>query len=132
MCQWEIITGLNKQVCTRAMRVDRDQSIVGCTASQSTGTRIQSALHLAAGRRVETSVQSAIRGLVRGLEVASLTLPVRVMLDIEVPCQTGILRDLCVVGRNSVVDIGALVVSSFDEQSLVASEGKTSGKRTVR
>jgi carbonic anhydrase/acetyltransferase-like protein (isoleucine patch superfamily) len=50
----------------------------------------------------------------------------------EIPCQTGILRDLCVVGRNSVVDIGALVVSSFDEQSLVASEGKTGGKGTVR
>jgi hypothetical protein len=114
------------------MRVDRDESIVGCAASQSTGTRVQSALHLAAGRRVETSVQSAIRGLVRGLEVASLALLIRIVLDVEIPCQTGILRDLCVVGRNSVVDIGALVVSSFDEQSLVASEGKTGGKGTVR
>jgi hypothetical protein len=97
------------------MRVDGDQSIVGCAASQCTGTRIQSALHLTTGRRVETSVHSAIGGLVRGLEVASLALLVRVMLDIKVPCQTGILRDLCVVGRNSVVDIGALVVPGFDE-----------------
>jgi hypothetical protein len=114
------------------MGVDRNQSIVGCAASQSTGTRVQSALHLAAGRGVETSVRSAIGGLVRGLEVASLTLLIRVVLYEEIPCQTGILRDLCVVGRNSVVDIGALVVSSFDEQSLVASEGKTGGKGTVR
>jgi hypothetical protein len=56
------------------MRVDRDQSIVGCTASKGTGTRIQSTLHFTAGWRVETSVDTAIRGLVTGLEVASLTL----------------------------------------------------------
>jgi hypothetical protein len=37
-----------------------------------------------------------------------------------------------VVCGNGVVDIGALIVSSFDEQSLVAGESKTSGKRTVR
>ena len=97
------------------MGVDRDQGIVGCAASQSTGTRIQSTLHFRPGWGVETGVKTAIGGLVTGLEVASLTLLIRVVLDKEVPCQTGILRDLCVVGRNSVVDIGALVVSSFDE-----------------
>ena len=105
---------------------------MGCAASQSTGTRIQSTLHFTAGWRVETSVDTAIRGLVTGLEVASLTLFIRVVLDEKVPCQTGILRDFGIVGRNSVVDIGALVVSGFDEQSLVASEGKTSGKGAVR
>jgi hypothetical protein len=73
------------------MGVNRDHSIVGCTASQSTGTRIQSTLHLRPGRRVETSVETAIRGLVAGLEVASLTLLIRVVLDEEIPCQTGIL-----------------------------------------
>ena len=114
------------------MGVDRDQSIVGCAASKGTSTRIQSTLHFTAGWRVETSVDTAIRGLVTGLEVASLTLFIRVVLDEKVPCQTGIFRDLGVVGRNSVVDIGALVVSGFDEQSLVASEGKTSCKGTVR
>jgi hypothetical protein len=56
------------------MRVDRDQSIVGCAASKGTSTRIQSTLHFTAGRRVETSVDIAIGGLVTGLEVASLTL----------------------------------------------------------
>jgi len=73
------------------MRVDRDQSIVGRTASQSTGTRIQSTLHLGPGWRIKASVDAAIRGLVRGLEVASLTLLVRVVLDEKVPGQTGIL-----------------------------------------
>jgi hypothetical protein len=73
------------------MGVDRDQSIVGCAASQSTSTGIESSFHLTSGRRVETSVETAIGGLVRGLEVASLTLLVSIVLDIEVPCQTGIL-----------------------------------------
>jgi hypothetical protein len=73
------------------MGVDGDQSIVGCAASQSTGTRVQSALHFTPGRWVEASVKTAIGGLVTGLEVASLTLLVRVVLDKEVPCQTGVL-----------------------------------------
>jgi len=109
-----------------------NESIVSGAASQSTGTRIQSTLHLGTGWRVETSVNTAIGGLVRSLEVTSLTLLVSVVLDKEVPCQIGILRDLGVVGGNSIVDIGALIVSSFDEQSLVASESKTSGEGTVR
>ena len=114
------------------MGVYGNESIVGSAASKSTGTRIQSTLHLGPGGRVETSVDTAIRGLVRGLEIASLTVLISVVLDKEVPCQVGVLRDLSIVGGNSVVDIGALIISSFDEQSLVASESKTSGKGTVR
>lgn len=90
MCQFELCSRQNK-LRTRLMGVNRDQSIVGCAASQSTGTRVQSTLHLTASRWVKTSVDTAIRGLVAGLEVASLTLLVRVVLDEEVPCQTGIL-----------------------------------------
>jgi hypothetical protein len=71
--------------------VDRDQCIVGCAASQGTGTRIQSTLHLGPSRRVETSVNTAIGSLVSSLEVASLTLLISVVLDKKVPCQTGIL-----------------------------------------
>jgi hypothetical protein len=114
------------------MGIYGNESIVGGAASQSTGTRIQSTLHLGPGRRVKTSVDTAIGGLVRSLEVASLTLLISVVLDKEVPCQVRVLRDLGIVCGNGVVDIGALIVSSFDEQSLVAGESKTSGKRTVR
>jgi hypothetical protein len=113
------------------MGIHGNESIVGGAASQCTSTRIQSALHLGPGRRVETSVDTAIRGRIRSLEVASLTLLISVMLDKEVPCQIGVLGDLGVVCGNSVVDIGALIVSSFDEQSLVASKSETSGKGTV-
>ena len=104
------------------MGVYGNESIVGSAASKSTGTRIQSTLHLGPGGRVETSVDTAIRGLVRSLEVTSLTFLISVVLDKEVPCQVGVLRDLSIVGGNSVVDIGALIISSFDEQSPVASE----------
>jgi hypothetical protein len=112
--------------------VNRNQSIVGSAASQSSGTRVQSTLHLGPGRGVETGVKTAIGSLVRGLEVPSLTFLVFVVLYEEIPCQIGILRHLGVVSRDSVVDVGALIISSFDEQSLVTSEGKTSGKGTVR
>jgi hypothetical protein len=114
------------------MGIYGNESIVGGAASQSTGTRIQSTLHLGPGRRVKTSVNTAIGGLVRSLEVASLTLLISVVLDEEVPGEVRVLRDLGIVCGNSVVDIGALIVSSFDEESLVASEGKTSGKGAVR
>jgi hypothetical protein len=105
------------------VRVNRDQSIVGSATSQSTGTRVKGTLHLRPGRRVETSVETAIGSLVAGLEIASLPLLVRVVLDVEVPSKAGILGDFGVVCRNGVVDVSALVVSGFDEQSLVASEG---------
>lgn len=73
------------------MRIDSDQGIVCCAASEGAGTRIQSTLHLGPSRRVKTSVETAIRGLVRGLEIQSLTVLIRVVLDKEVPCQIGIL-----------------------------------------
>ena len=131
MYQSRILLMSNK-IRTGAVGVNRDQSIVCCATSKSVGTRVQSTLQLRPGRRVRTSVDTAIGSLVRGLEVASLTLLVSVVLDEEIPCHAAILRRPDAVGRNSVVDIGALVVSSFDEQSLVASESKTSGKGTVR
>ena len=114
------------------MRVNRDQSIVCRAASKSTSTRVKSTLHLGTGRRVETSVDTAIGCLVRGLVVASLTLLISVVLDEEVPCQGAILGGPDTVGRDSVVVVLALVVTSFDEQSLVTSEGETSGEGTVR
>jgi hypothetical protein len=114
------------------MGIYSNKSIVGGAASQSTSTRVKSTLHLRPGRRVETSVNAAIRGLVRSLEVASLTLLISVVLHEEVPCEVRIFGDLCIVCGNGVVDIGALIVSSFDEQSLMASESKTSGKGTAR
>lgn len=73
------------------MRIDSDQRIVCCAASESTGTRIQSTLHLGPCWRIKTGVETAIRGLVRGLEILSLTLLVSVVLDKEVPCQIGVL-----------------------------------------
>lgn len=130
-CQRKVLPLLKKRL-TRAVWVNRDQSIMSCATTQGTGTRIQSTLHLGPLRRVETSVETAIRSLVTGLEVAGLTLLVRVVLNEKVPRETGILRDLGAVGRNSIVDVGTLVVSSFDEESLVASEGKTSGKRAAK
>jgi hypothetical protein len=72
------------------MGVYGNESIVGGAASQSTGTRIQSTLHLGPGRRVETSVDTTIGGLVRGLVIASLTLLISVVLDEKVPCKIGI------------------------------------------
>jgi hypothetical protein len=121
---------ISNKIRTGAVGVDRDQSIVCGAASKSTGTRVQSALHLGTLWRVKTSIDTAIRSLVRGLEVASLTLLVGVVLDEEVPCHAAILRGPDAVGRDSVVVVLALVVSSFDEQSLVASKGKTSGEGT--
>jgi hypothetical protein len=103
------------------MGVYGNESIVGGAASQSTGTRIQRTLHLGPSGRVKTSVNTAIGGLVRSLVIASLTLLISVVLNEEVPREVRVFRDLGVVCRNSVVDIGALIVSSFDEQSLVAS-----------
>ena len=123
---------MSNKIRTGAVGVNRDQSIVCCAASKSTSTRIQSTLHLGTLRRVKASVDAAIRSLVRGLEVASLTLLVSVVLDEEIPCHAAILGGPDTVGRHSVVVILALVVTSFDEQSLVASEGKTSCERTVR
>jgi hypothetical protein len=104
---------------------------VCCAASKSVGTRVQGTLQLGTSRRVGTSVDAAIRSLVAGLEVTSLTLLISVVLDEEVPCQGAILGGSDTVGRNSVVVVLALVITSFDEQSLVASEGKTSGEGTV-
>jgi hypothetical protein len=117
------ITGQGSNVVeVWAVRVNRDQSIVGSAASKSTGTRVKSTLHFRTGGRVETGVETAIRSLVAGLEVTSLTLILSVMPDKKVPSKTGIFWDFGVISRDSVVDIGALVVSSFNEQSLVASE----------
>jgi len=73
------------------VRVDRNESVVGCAASKGTCARIQSTLHLRTGRRVETSVKTAIRSLVAGLEVPSLTLLIGVVLNEEVPGKVGIL-----------------------------------------
>lgn len=73
------------------MGVNRNQSIVGCATSQGTGSRIQGALHLGPGRWIETSVNTAIRGLVSSLEVASLTLLISIVLNKKVPGQIGIL-----------------------------------------
>jgi hypothetical protein len=73
------------------VRIDRDESVVGCAASQSTSTRVQSAHHLRTGWRVETSVETAIRSLIAGLEVTGLTLLIGVVLDEEVPGKVGIL-----------------------------------------
>lgn len=116
MDQSTLLHLLNKlHVRTRVVRINGDQSIVGCAASQSAGTGIQSTHHLRIGWRVETSVDIAIGSSVRSLEVASLTLLISVVLDKEVPRQIGILRDPGMVGRNSVVDVIDLVVSSFDE-----------------
>lgn len=116
MNQSKLLRLLNKlHVRTRVVGVNGDQSIVGCAASQSAGTGIQSTQHFRTGWRVETSVDTAIGSLVRSLEVASLTLLIIVVLDKEVPRQIGILRDPGMVGRNSVVDVVYLVVSSFDE-----------------
>lgn len=114
------------------MGVDRDQSIVCCAASKSVGTRVQGTLQLGTSRRVGASVDTAIGSLVAGLEVTSLTLLISVVLDEEVPCQGAILGGPDTVGRDSVVVVLALVVTSFDEQSLVTSEGETSGEGTVR
>lgn len=82
---------MSNKIRTGAVGVNRDQSIVCCAATKSTGTRIQSTLHLGTLRRVKTSVDAAIRGLVRGLEVASLTLLVSVVLDEEIPCHAAVL-----------------------------------------
>lgn len=129
-CQSRFSTSSNK-IRTRAVGVDRDQSIVCCAASKSVGTRVQGTLQLGTSRRVGTSVDTAIRSLVAGLEVTSLALLISVVLDEEVPCQGAILGGPDTVGRNSVVVVLALVITSFDEQSLVSSEGKTSGEGTV-
>lgn len=81
---------LNK-LRTRTMRIDSNQGIVCCATSEGTGTRIKSSLHLGAGRGIKTSVETAIRGLVRGLEIPGLTVFISVVLDKEVPCQIGVL-----------------------------------------
>jgi hypothetical protein len=72
------------------VRVDRDESVVGSATSQCTSARVKSSLHLRPGRRVETSVETAIGSLVAGLEVTSLTGLVLVVFNVEVPSKTGI------------------------------------------
>lgn len=111
--------------------VDSDQGVVSCATTKSTGPGVEGTLLDGASGGRQTGVQATIRCLVRGLEVASLPLLIGVVLDEEVPCEVGVLRDLGVEGRHSVVLVGTLVVTSFDQKGLVASEGEASSERTA-
>jgi hypothetical protein len=99
--------------------VDCDEGIVGSAATKCSGTRVQSTLHLRARWGAQSSVLATIGGLVGGLEVASLPGLVGVVLDEEVPCKVGVFGNLGVVGRDCVIDVLALVITSFDEKRLV-------------
>jgi hypothetical protein len=111
------------------MGVDCDESVVCSAATQSSRTGVEGSLHLGARRRGKTSVQATIGGLVRSLEVASLPLLIGVVADEEVPGKVGVLGDLGVVGWNSVVDVRTLVITSLDQEGLVASERKAGSER---
>jgi hypothetical protein len=115
----------------RSMRVDSDQSVVSCAATKGASARVQGSLLDGASGRRQTSVQSTIWCLVRGLEVLGLPVLVGVVLDEEVPGQVGVLRDLRVERRYSVVLIGTLVITSFDQKGLVASHGKAGSERAT-
>jgi hypothetical protein len=51
------------------------------------------------------------------------------MANEEVPTQTGVFRYLGIERRDGVVDVCALVVTSFDQKRLVTSEGETGSER---
>lgn len=88
------------------MRVDGDERIVPSAASESVGTRVESALHRRACRRAEPSVLAAVRCLVGRLVIARLPLLIRIVADEEVPGETLVFGRLGVVCGHSVVDIG--------------------------
>jgi hypothetical protein len=113
----------------RLVGVYSDQSVVSSAATESLSTRVQSTLELGISGRVETSVLS-VGSVVGGLEVTGLSLIVGVVLDEEVPRDLGVLGSVGRVGRDGVVG-GGVVITSLDEESLVASHGKASGQRTT-
>jgi hypothetical protein len=51
------------------------------------------------------------------------------MADEEVPTQIGVFRYLGVERRYGVINVCALVVTSFDQKRLVTSEGETGSER---
>lgn len=113
------------------MGIYSNESIVSCATTKSTSPGIESAFLNRASRGGKTGVQAAIWCCVGGLEVAGLPLLVSVMLDEEVPGQVGVLGDLCVEGGNSVILVGALVITSLDQKRLVAGKGKAGSERTA-
>jgi hypothetical protein len=110
-------------------RVDCNESVVGSAATEGTGTRVESTLHLGARGWAKTSVLTTIGGVVYGLVVESLSVVIGVVANEEVPGKVGVFRHLGVESRNSVVDVGTLVVTSFDQKRLVTSEGKAGSER---
>ncbi|KAI6768571.1 hypothetical protein HG531_010760 [Fusarium graminearum] len=113
----------------RLVGVHSDQSVVSSAATECLSTRVQSTLELGISGRVETSVLS-VGSVVGGLEVTSLSLIVGVVLDEEVPRDLGVLGSVGRVGRDGVVG-GGVVITSLDEEGLVASHGQASGQRTT-
>jgi hypothetical protein len=125
-----VVSGEGRNVVeVRLGRIDCNKCVVGSAATEGTSTRVESALHLGARGWAETSVLAAIRGVVYCLEVESLSLVIGVMTNEEVPGQAWVFRHLGVESRNGVVDVGTLVIASFDQERLVTSERKASCQR---
>jgi hypothetical protein len=127
-----VISGQRRNVLEIALvRVEGNESIVRSASSKGSSPGIERTLHLGASRRAKTSVLAAVRCLVRCLEVASLSLLVGVVLDIEVPCQVGVLGRPGVVRWGGVVEVCSLVVTGLNEKCLVACNGKSGSQRSM-
>ena len=108
------------------MGVDGDEGVVRGTSTKGSGTGVEHTLDFGTLGGTESSVLAAIDSVVCRLEIASLPLVVGVMTDKEVPREVWVFRDPGMEGRDGVVDICSLVITSFDEKRLVTSERKTS------
>lgn len=126
-----VASQLGDTVKVGLVRVDGNESIVGSAAAKRVGTRVQNALHLGASRWVEANVSAAVGSDIFRLVVESLARVGRVVLDEEVPRQSGIFRREGRVRGDRVVVVASLVVSGFDEQCLVAGHGKASSQWTT-
>jgi hypothetical protein len=106
------------------VRVDSNECVVSSASTQGSSSWVKGTLHLGASRGAQSGVLTTTWCLVGSLEVASLPLVIRVVANEEVPCQVGILRNPGVESWESVVDIGTLVVTGFNEKCLVAGKGE--------
>lgn len=104
---------------------------MGGASSQSTSARVQGSLHLRSLWRAETRILRSIRSLVGGLEIAGLAFIVGVVTSEEIPRHGLIFRGSGRVCGDGIVVSRSLVITSLDQESLVASQSETSSQGTA-
>lgn len=111
-----------------------DQSIVGYAATESASARIQDTPWLRTswdGLVLDAGVKLEGSRFVGELGVSLCPLLVLVVVDEDVPSQLGILCDLGLVAWNGNVHVADLIISSFDQESLLASHSQAAGQRAT-